>query len=210
MGKKILEDGIPAGNWENKYNSKNPIVNYLMNNFKKSILKLLEDKLGEINSFSECGCGEGEITRYIYEMFGGNIKTKAFDFSEKVVEIAKKNNSETAIKFEQISIYDMDDSYSSDLIVCCEVLEHLEHPERALQKMRSLQGKYYLFSVPNEPIWRVLNFCRGKYIKNFGNTPGHINHWSTKSFQKLIKDNGFKIIEINNPFPWNMLLAEVV
>lgn len=206
--RKILENGIPAGNWENKYHSKNPIVNYLMNNFKKSINELLKDKKSDIGSFTECGCGEGEITRYIYELFE-KIDTKAFDFSSEVVQIAKKNNSGTEIKFEQKSIYEIDHEYSSDLIVCCEVLEHLETTEIALKKMKNLNGKYYLFSVPNEPIWRVLNFCRGKYIKNFGNTPGHINHWSTKKFKELVEENGFRIIEANNPFPWSMVLAVI-
>lgn len=206
--KKILENGIPAGNWENKYHTKNPVVNYLMDNFKKSIHSLIFNKKNEIKSFTECGCGEGEITRFVYEMLD-NVDTKAFDFSSEVVEIAKKNNEDTAINFSQKSIYDINDGEKADLIVCCEVLEHLEYPEIALQKMKELNAKYYLFSVPNEPIWRVLNFCRGKYISNLGNTPGHINHWSTSKFQKLIKENGFEIIEVNNPFPWSMLLTKV-
>lgn len=204
--KKILHDGIPAGNWENKYHSKNPIINYLMNNFKNSINELLKHKKNEINSLSECGCGEAEITRYVYEILNPK-QTKAFDFSGEVIEIAKENNQDTNIEFEQKSIYDLDESYQADLVVCCEVLEHLEDPSLALEKMRSLNAKYYLFSVPNEPIWRVLNFCRGKYIKDLGNTPGHINHWSSKEFQNLVQENGFKIIGINNPFPWSMLLA---
>jgi len=208
VSKKIIQDGIPAGNWENKYDSKNPIVNYLMDNFKKSIYSLVFNKKNEINTFTECGCGEGEITRYVHEMLS-NVKTKAFDFSSEVVKIAKENNQETSIEFEQKSIYDLDESYSADLVACCEVLEHLEEPNTALQKMRDLKAKYYLFSVPNEPIWRVLNFCRGKYIKDFGNTPGHINHWSKSKFHMLIKENGFEIIEVNNPFPWSMVLAEI-
>lgn len=206
--KKILTDGIPAGNWANKYHSKNPIVNYLMNNFKNSIYELLGDKKQNITSFTECGCGEGEITRYIYEMMG-EPRTKAFDFSLEVVEIANNNNSDTSIEFSQMSIYDLDQSYWSDLVVCCEVLEHLEEPDLALQKMKELNANYYLFSVPNEPIWRVLNFCRGKYIRDFGNTPGHINHWSSNQFQSIIKKNGFEIVDVNNPFPWSMVLAKV-
>ena len=206
--KKILEDGIPAGNWENKYHSKNPIVNLLMNNFKQSILELLKGKQNAIHSFTECGCGEGEITRYIYSLLNCS-EAKAFDFSLEVVDIAKENNKDISIKFEQNSIYDIGVNYNADLVVCCEVLEHLETPNIALEKMRNLNAKYYLFSVPNEPIWRVLNICRGKYIKELGNTPGHINHWSRKGFQKLVTNNGFEILDVNNPFPWNMILAKL-
>ena len=67
--KKILENGIPAGNWENKYGSKNPIIKYLMNGFTNSIEKLILPKATEISSICECGCGEGKITKYVYKLW---------------------------------------------------------------------------------------------------------------------------------------------
>ncbi len=204
--KKILENGIPAGNWENKYGSKNPIIKYLMNGFTNSIEKLILPKATEISSICECGCGEGKITKYVYKLLD-NVEIKAFDFSQQVVDIASENNQDVNIDFYQKSIYDIDSNENADLIVCCEVLEHLEEPEKTLEKMSELNVKYYLFSVPNEPIWRVLNFIRGKYITDLGNTPGHINHWSHKTFQNMVEEH-FEIILVNNPFPWSMLLAK--
>ena len=64
-----------------------------------------------------------------------------------------------------------------------------------------------IISVPREPIWRFLNLLRGKYIKDLGNTPGHLQHWSSDKFVDLVS-NYFEIIEVKKPFPWTMLLCK--
>ena len=61
-------------------------------------------------------------------------------------------------------------------------------------------------SVPREPLWRGLNLARGAYLKALGNTPGHVNHWSKRSFAALLGRHG-KVVETRSPFPWTMLLV---
>jgi SAM-dependent methyltransferase len=100
------------------------------------------------------------------------------------------------------SAYDLPFSNSEfDLVICCEVLEHLHDPDLALREIRRVTAKYCILSVPNEPIWRLLNMARGAYIPDLGNTPGHINHWTCKSFQ-LYVDRYFQILETIRPLPW--------
>ena len=52
----------------------------------------------------------------------------------------------------------------------------------------------------------ALNLARGKYIKDLGNTPGHLQHWSKKSFITLV-EKYFTVIEVKSPLPWTMLLC---
>ena len=94
------------------------------------------------------------------------------------------------------------------MVVCSEVLEHLEEPENALKKINEITADkgYILLSVPNEPIWRICNMARGKYLKQLGNTPGHIQHWSKRTFCKMLTKNNMRIIETKTPFPWTMVL----
>ncbi len=63
-------------------------------------------------------------------------------------------------------------------------------------------------SVPREPLWCALNLARGKYIKDKGNTPGHINHWSKKRFAELV-DRRFDVRAVRSPLPWTMVAASV-
>jgi 2-polyprenyl-3-methyl-5-hydroxy-6-metoxy-1,4-benzoquinol methylase len=109
--------------------------------------------------------------------------------------------------FQVRSVYELEpERDSADLLVCCEVLEHLEDPDLALATLQRVATGHLILSVPREPIWRVLNMVRGKYLKSFGNTPGHIQHWSSSKFNELV-GNYFDIVEIRTPLPWTMLLC---
>ncbi len=74
--------------------------------------------------------------------------------------------------------------------------------------MARVASKYLLVSVPREPIWRAVNIARGAYIKDLGNTPGHLNHWSKRSFIAELSKVG-TVVEARSPFPWTMLLVRV-
>lgn len=52
------------GNFEDKYNSKNPVSTILMNNFLDSFKKLIKEiNPIEVNSVCEVGVGEGELLK---------------------------------------------------------------------------------------------------------------------------------------------------
>ena len=68
-----------------------------------------------------------------------------------------------------------------------EVLEHLEDTEAAVNVLAQIATPYLVVSVPREPLWRILNLARGAYLKDLGNTPGHVQHWSTASFLRLLE-----------------------
>jgi hypothetical protein len=74
--------------------------------------------------------------------------------------------------------------------------------------MARVARRHLLVSVPREPLWRLLNVCRGAYLRDLGNTPGHVNHWSRRRFVRLLQRHG-EVIEVRSPFPWTMLLARV-
>jgi len=200
------------GNYEDKYNSKNPISRLLMNNFLKSVTELLKTTdLKTISSIAEVGVGEGELLKNIIKIFP-KAKYSATDLSKRKVKEAENNLKKNMINFsvqnaEKLLKY-RDNEF--DLVICCEVLEHVKNYKKALKELRRISNKYILLSVPNEPVWRVLNMARGKYLSEFGNTPGHINHWNIISFEKLVKSEKFLIIDKKYPFPWQMMLLKVI
>ena len=201
---KELESGIFIGNQVDKSNLKNPISRRLVRGFDAAAQSALDGLSPQ--SLHEVGCGEGRLTRLIAERYG--IEVLATDFSDGIVAENKAGNANPKIRYEQASAYDLrNEEHSRDIVVCCEVLEHLEEPERGLRTLRDLQARAYVFSVPNEPIWRILNMMRGKYWSDWGNTPGHLNHWSNRSFARLLSETGFKVDRALNPFPWLMVVA---
>ena len=204
MKKPIIEDGVIAGNFYNKYKTENPIARYLMDGFTTSIIELVsESRAVDIH---EVGCGEGYLSAILAK---NNKRVRASDFSPQVIQkardIAKK--AELDIDFKVCSIYDFSEQQdAAELVVCCEVLEHLEEPKRALTVLSRLANPYLLVSVPREPMWRLLNIARGKYISNIGNTPGHIQHWSKETFVKLLEKD-VDIVRVLTPIPWVVALC---
>ena len=75
-------------------------------------------------------------------------------------------------------------------------------------EMARCAERYLLVSVPREPLWRGLNMARGAYLAQLGNTPGHLNHWSRRSFARLLSRFG-QVVELRSPFPWTMLLVRL-
>jgi 2-polyprenyl-3-methyl-5-hydroxy-6-metoxy-1,4-benzoquinol methylase len=201
----LQEDGVAVGNVYDKYGSRNPFVQWIMRGFSTTLARFVEKAKPE--TIHEIGCGEGY---WVLHWNRQGIKARGSDFSEKVISLARDNAKDEGVSpiiFKQSNIYEIKSGRdSADLIVCCEVLEHLERPEAALASLEKVATDYVILSVPREPIWRTLNMLRGKYLASIGNTPGHIQHWSTRKFTDLV-GRYFDIVEVQTPLPWTMLLC---
>ena len=203
MASPVLEEqGIPVGNVYDKYATGNPIARWLVRNFTSNVLDLV--RASGARDIHEVGCGEGHLTEIIATI--GVDRIRGSDMSKKMIAQASSRTAGSGLFFETRDIYKLDSDDSAELIVCCEVLEHLDDPERALRGLALLDSEHYIFSVPREPVWRMLNLARGKYLGQLGNTPGHIQHWSARSFQRLI-GRYFDVSEIRSPMPWTMVLC---
>lgn len=186
-----------------KYTQTNFITRRVINNFYNNIKSLLKN-LPAQNAL-EVACGPGFSTRYLTQM-RPDINWSASDVEEGLVTEAQNRNPQ--VKIRQESIYQMSSGENTfDLVIALEVLEHLERPEQAIQELKRVTKKYCLVSVPHEPLWRLLNMLRGHYWSRLGNTPGHINHWSSRNFKKFVSPH-FKIIRTKHPWPWTILLLE--
>ena len=95
-----------------------------------------------------------------------------------------------------------------DLVAAIEALEHIPQPGQTVAEMARVARKHLLVSVPHEPLWRMLNVARGAYVRDLGNTPGHVNHWTKRGFVGELERHG-EVIEVRAPFPWTMLLVRV-
>ena len=203
-GPDLRDYGNVAGNHYDKYQSSNPIARKLMAGFMGGFDALV-DRTNAPTAY-EVGCGEGHLSM---RLLSRGIDARGMDVEEEVV--AEANESARAAghgeRFTSGSVYDFSPGeIAADLIVCCEVLEHLPDPARALDILSKQQARHWLFSVPREPIWRVLNLARGKYIGQLGNTPGHIQHWSSRSFRAFVSTR-FEIVDMRKPLPWTMVLC---
>jgi len=195
-----------AGNFYDKYNSRNPLVRWMMRGFFEAFERLVL-RSGAYTAH-EIGCGEGNLS---LRLARGGIAVRGCDVSEEIVKLARSRAHDGAmtIPFEVRSLYNLRaPADAAELIVCCEVLEHLPDPHRALEILAALAQPYLIVSVPREPLWRVLNLCRLKYVADLGNTPGHIQHWGSRAFLQFLQQR-FDVLAVELPLPWTMALCRV-
>lgn len=187
-----------------KYLTGNPVSRRLIGGFMGSLISMVSTL--ELSSVLEVGCGEGLVLRQLDNILPG-LPMIGLDVDAELLNAAKAILPHAA--YIEGSIYSLPlPTRSYDVVVCTEVLEHLEEPHTALQEVARVAGRYCLFSVPHEPWWRFANMVRGSYWSNLGNTPGHVNHWTDNSFVHLV-GRYFDILEVRRPFPWTMVLATV-
>ena len=187
-----------------KYEDQNPISQYLVNNFYKNLNQLIPREPLEV---LEVGCGAGLSAERIIPMLPVGSTFAGSDLLSDLTDLASQRNP--GISFTTESAYDLQhENNSFDLVFGLEMLEHLDEPKKALTEMARVSRKYLLLSVPREPIWRMLNMARFKYLSYLGNTPGHLNHSSTRGFEKFVSSVG-TVKAVRTPLPWTQVLIEL-
>jgi SAM-dependent methyltransferase len=200
FGRKYTEDG------------QGKIGRRLLENYFKSVDNLIATsgitKRKTVQAI-ELGCGEGFSTLRLRQLLPGNVKLQASEYVAELVPKAQLRNPSVPII--QENIYETKHADGSfDLIFLLEVLEHLDYPDQALAELARIlkPNGYLILGVPREPLWCGLNMARGKYLTHFGNTPGHLNHWSTFTLQRFIDKHFGPVQSKLTPLPWTQVLAQ--
>lgn len=187
-----------------KHSSKNPLQSLLIKNFYKNLVSLA--KPIKPATILDAGCGEGfTIIKLIQAGIGEKIE--GVENSKIAISLSKKVNPQLAIKYGSIYSLPYKDS-SFDLVICTEVLEHLDDPQKGLKELIRVSNKNLLLTVPNEPWFTYQRILRGKNIPHLGAHPEHVNHWTTGGFKKFLQKGDLKIKKTRLPFAWTMILAE--
>jgi ubiquinone/menaquinone biosynthesis C-methylase UbiE len=199
-------EAVPTGNTFDKYGSSNPVVRRLMAGFERNLDELLHQ--ARPGSVLDVGCGEGILTARWAERLGTG-RVVGIDLEDPKLESEWAKRRRENLEFRATGAEELPFAENEfDLVAAIEALEHITDPERTLAEMARVAGRHLLVSVPHEPLWRVLNVARGAYLRELGNTPGHVNHWSKQAFARLLARYG-EVAQARSPFPWTMLLVRV-
>lgn len=195
-----------GGNVYDKYASSNPVERRMVAGFLTAF-DALAARSGA-DQAHEVGCGEGELARRLAR---AGVNVRGSDAFGAVIETARERASAEGleIRYEARAVQVLEpERDGAELIVCCEVLEHLPDPDAALARLVELARPWLLVSVPREPLWRALNLARLAYVRDLGNTPGHVNHWSRRGFLRWL-DQRLEVVEARAPLPWTIALCRV-
>jgi len=169
---------------EHFYSDAGQVANYLSAERRQFYREVAEFLIVAVPDFRDAklrvadyGCGPGMLLKQLSEL-SPRSQFFGYDFASSGISIARNNLP--AAEFMERDIYqEFPDRY--DLILCTEVLEHLEHPKKALRNLlgQLASGGRLLLTVPDGRM--------DQYT-------GHIHFWSPESWKLFLADacNGCK------------------
>jgi len=197
-------EGTVTGNTYDKYGSSNPVVKRLMAGFERTLDELWAK--ASPRSVLDVGCGEGVLT-HKWAQRPGVERIVGIDLEDPSIQVEWEQRTAPNLEYRVMKAENLpfgDGEF--ELASAIEVLEHVPDAEHTVAEMARVAERWLIVSVPREPLWRGLNMARGAYWKDRGNTPGHVNHWSAKRFERFVASR-FDVIDVAKPLPWTMLRA---
>jgi SAM-dependent methyltransferase len=192
-----------CGNWQ-KYQSSNPIQRFLIRNFLRTVVTMTHSV--PTSTILDAGCAEGFVSQRLFEE-SPDARVTGIDTDLDALARGQTLHPTTWFGSGDITSLPFQDA-SFDLVVCTEVLEHLQYPGMALSELKRVASRYCLISVPHEPFFRLSNLMRGKNVSRLGDDVDHYQHWGAIAFHRLVS-NYFRPVASRYPFPWQVLLGEV-
>jgi 2-polyprenyl-3-methyl-5-hydroxy-6-metoxy-1,4-benzoquinol methylase len=181
---------------------------------RKSKFSLIFESLKQLNvnnepnannmSALDIGCGEGF---FLTELFGRGYKITGLDYDEFA---CKKFNPEMLPFFQRGDINENLNQLVSqkqlfNLIYLGNVLEHVQDPQKLLEKVKSLLAEtgVCVILVPNDFTHLQKDLLRDELVKEayFFAPPEHLNYFNTSNLQNFLTSQQFKILDMWTDFP---------
>jgi SAM-dependent methyltransferase len=191
-----------------KYRSRSAVKRALIRRF----VSALHDLFIEANPAArvlEIGVGEGFLSGYLSEKFPEK-RFVGVDRSEADLErlrrLFPRVEALAGDACDLGALVRYPSGAGFDVVICAEVLEHLDAPDRALEEIQRLRPRRAIFSVPHEPFFMLSNLLAGKNVRRLGNDPEHVNHWGPASFRRLLEPR-FDVLRLTTSYPWVLCLT---
>lgn len=186
-----------------KYRARDPLKRWLIRRFMERLVGMFE-RAGPARSVLEVGIGEGFVSGYLSGIFPA-ARFAGVDTNRE--DLDRLRALFPRIEAREGSIHDLGFLGTSfDVVLCVQVLEHLDDPAGALDEIARLGPRRAIVTVPHEPFFRLSNLARGRNIGRLGDDPGHLHHWGAKAFRKLLARR-FDVVELGTAFPFLLAAA---
>lgn len=184
VNENVYDKAFYERKWEDQWNFSREYFGPGFFHRWRLVQKLIKNKSLK-GKILEVGCGDGSLLS-IFKSYTNRLY--ACDISEKAIQIAK-------IKFGDIADFTVGDLANPDLfkdekfdvILCCEVLEHLKDDENVMKNLysRLSPGGSLIISVPHIK----------KYWTQMDIFSGHIRRYEKDELENKLEKNGFQIYE---------------
>jgi len=145
---------------------------------RRLIIKYIKDL--NFKSVLDVGCGEGSLLQSL-GLTGKDLEIHGVDKSENAIKLAKSKIENGTFEVLDVSKKSLDKKFN--LVICSEVLEHIEDDVSAIQNLHKM-SKYIIITAP---------------IGKMGAEDlqvGHVRRYSKNGIVNKLENAGFEIIEL--------------
>lgn len=195
-----------------KHRNPNPLHQWLLQRFHHRVATLVSEALaalpGEGRSgqsqvtLLDAGCGEGFVTAFLAGQFP-MLRVLGIEPRPEALAYAREQLPTAGWLAADIYHLPLADS-SAPIVLCLEVLEHLERPWEALEELQRVCSGALVLSVPNQPYFALANLLRLKNLPTLGDDPEHASHWRGSTFLRLAQRQ-LQVDRAVTAFPWIVL-----
>lgn len=145
----------------------------------------------DFNSVLDSGCAQP----YLLEMFDPSTKQLfGCDISETVIHKNKQRFKSANFSVVDLSKETYPENRKFDLVICSEVLEHIDGWQNAIKNLSTMSKKYLLITVPSGKVHLI-----DKYV-------GHFKHFNHSEIVRQLESNGFIAVKVRYwGFPFHSL-----
>lgn len=196
--------------YEKKYDLFINEIKYVYKKNFKSTHRVAYEIIKDNSLILDIGCGQGDLIKHLES--SKNCKVVGIDKNAKTII---SNNIELICSDLNKELPNLD-YLKFNYILLLDVIEHLESPEDFLkklyQKISDSEKIEIIISTPNISFF-IIRFMLLFGFFNYGKRgildKTHFRLFTFKSFQKLIEDSNYKIIETRGiPVPFSLVFGE--
>jgi len=132
----------------------------------------------KFNTVLDAGCGIGFMLNCIKKYFNP-VSLTGIDISEEAINICKSIYPNYIFYVKDLQKESLNQKF--DLIICMDVIEHIENDSEFLKNISSMCNKYFLIST-----------LLGR-MRNFEKSIGHFRNYNKDELVRLLESQGFKI-----------------
>jgi SAM-dependent methyltransferase len=156
----------------------------------KKILTILEKNNIQPKSICEVGCGAGGILKFLHSSME-NVEFTGYEISNDAFEFCKTlQTGRLTFKLEDLLAENNSDHF--DLVLCCDVFEHVEDHFKFLRGLKE-KAQFAVFLIPLE--LSVISVLLKSRLVESRKKYGHIHYFSKETALATLKETGYSIID---------------
>jgi len=189
--------------YQEEYINKNPNMHLEDSLLKLGQISLVIPSSLKVKSLLDVACGAGLITLKMVE----KLKSKdnvGIDISRAMINKAKELDKDGVVIWKVTDVFKYNAKNKFDLVICVDILEHVEHDLKFLKKVGQL-GRYVVIKTPLEKSTFSKLLVKLKIFDPWKDTEiryGHIQHYDEKDLNNLFLQCKLKVVDsISVPMP---------